>query len=74
MPPGADYVVWLQTSTALTAAGNRLWLWRANDPSGKWQLIADVTQYGLRHVSRLALSPNHEWLAIVAESTTALSP
>jgi hypothetical protein len=74
MPPQADYVVWLQTSVALTAAGNELFLWRASEANGRWVSIADVTKFGMRHISRLALSPNHEWLAIVAEPVATLQP
>ncbi|MFL5615798.1 MAG: TolB family protein [Gemmatimonadaceae bacterium] len=67
MPPEADYVVWLQTAEAITATGSKLLLWRASDSSGKWQPIADFAQFGLHHVSRLALSPDHKWMAVVAE-------
>jgi hypothetical protein len=71
MPAGADYIVWLEPAVALAGAGNALWLWRATDKSGQWTQVADLTRYGLRHLSRLALSPDHAWLAIVAEPAAA---
>lgn len=74
MPPESDYVVWLETAVAITAAGSKLLLWRASDPSGKWQPIAELSEFGLHHVSRLALSPDHRWLAIVAEPAAPSTP
>jgi hypothetical protein len=70
MPAGADYIVWLAPAVALAGAGNGLWLWRATDKNDQWTQVADLTRYGLRHISRLALSPDHAWLAIVAEPAT----
>jgi len=67
MPPGADYVVWLRPAVAIAGAGTALWLWRAKDNTGKWSQLVDLGALGLRRVSRLALSPDHHWLAIVAE-------
>jgi hypothetical protein len=67
MPPQADYVVWLRPAAAIAGAGNSLLLWRARDHTGKWSPLADLGRFGLRRISRLALSPDHQWLAIVAE-------
>lgn len=71
MPAGADYVAWLDNAVALTGAKNGIWLWRASEHTGRWSEIADLTTYGLRNISRLALSPDHAWLAIVAEPASA---
>lgn len=67
MPAEADYVVWIRPAVAIAGAGTALWLWRATDKSGTWSKLADLGELGLRRVSRLALSPDHHWLAIVAE-------
>jgi hypothetical protein len=53
---------------AIAGAGNSLLLWRARDQTGKWSPLADLGGFGHRPISRLALSPDHQWLAIVAES------
>jgi hypothetical protein len=67
MPPEADYIVWLLPAVAIAGAGTSLWLWQASDNPGKWSPLADLGAFGLRRITRLALSPDHQWLAIVAE-------
>src|SRR3954470_4016204 len=67
MPPQADYVVWLRPAVAIAGAGTALWLWRASDKAGTWSQLADLGALGLRRITRLALSQDHHWLAIVAE-------
>jgi len=71
MPPGADYVVWLRPAVAIAGAGTTLWLWRGSDKTGRWSKLTDLGEFGLRGISRLALSPDHKWLAIVAEPAQA---
>ena len=67
MLPGADYVAWLEPALAITGSGSKLLIWRGGDKSSQWTDLVDLNRYGLRHISRLALSPDHAWLAIVAE-------
>jgi len=67
MPPGADYVVWLRPAVAIAGAESTLWLWRGSDKTGQWSKLTNLGQFGLHRISRLALSPDHRWLAIVAE-------
>lgn len=67
MPPGADYVVWLRPAVAIAGAGTALWLWRATDKTQNWSKLAEFGDLGMRGISRLALSPDHAWIAIVAE-------
>ncbi|HKN65521.1 MAG TPA: hypothetical protein VJW73_04555 [Gemmatimonadaceae bacterium] len=67
MPPGADYVVWVRPAVAITASGTALWLWRGRDGKGNWSKLVELGELGLRRISRLALSPDHRWLALVAE-------
>ncbi|MEO6213886.1 MAG: hypothetical protein ABIP65_09700, partial [Vicinamibacterales bacterium] len=63
--PGAsdEYVAWTPDGTLLMAAAGKLYAWR---PGGDWTAIADLDAAGLRSVSRLAISPLGEWLALVA--------
>ena len=68
MPPAADYVVWVRPAVAIAGAGTALWLWAARDNSGNWSKLAELGEFGLRRISRIALSPDHRWLAIVAEA------
>jgi hypothetical protein len=67
LPAGADYVAWLAPAVAISASGSKLLLWHGSAQGAKWTEIADLARYGLRNMSRLALSPDHSWLAIVAE-------
>jgi WD40-like Beta Propeller Repeat len=67
MPPQADYVAWFAPAVAIAGSGNKLLLWRGSEKSSQWTELADFTSHGLRHISRLALSPDRRWLAIVAE-------
>lgn len=71
MPEEADYVVWLRPAVAIGGAGTLLWLWRGGDKTGNWSKLADFGEVGLRRISRVALSPDRRWLAIVAESGSA---
>jgi dipeptidyl aminopeptidase/acylaminoacyl peptidase len=66
MPTGAAYVVWVSPTVLLTAAGTEVY--RMDRAAGtRWTPIADFREDGLRNLSRLALSPDGEWLAVVAE-------
>lgn len=71
MPAGADYVVWVRPAVAIAGAGTALWLWRAGDKTGNWSKLAELGELGMRRISRLALSADHKWLAIVAEPASA---
>jgi hypothetical protein len=67
MAAGADYITWLAPAVAIAGAGSKLLIWRGSEKSAQWAELADLTKAGLLHISRLALSPDHHWLAIVAE-------
>ena len=68
--PGAtdEYVVWTPSGALLMAAGGKLYAWRR---AGTWTPVADLTALGLTAVTRLAISPKGDWLALVAQSSTA---
>jgi hypothetical protein len=66
-PPGADYHAWAPNGALLTAAGSRVF--RYTDDG--WAPVADFTQFGVRNISRIAVSPKGNWLAFVAEDTPA---
>ena len=64
-PPGADFFAWTPGDIVLTASGTKLYQW---DPrrGGAWDEVADFATAGLSSVTRLAVSPEGDRLAVVA--------
>jgi hypothetical protein len=64
--PGARqaHLAWSPDGTLLMAHEGSLHAWRPG--GGKWEVVADLSALGLRDVTRLAVSPKGEWLALVA--------
>jgi hypothetical protein len=67
---GNEFYTWLPDGTALTAQGSRLFRW---DPEGDgtWQETVDLAAQGIRGISRLAASPEGDWLALVGTRSSA---
>jgi hypothetical protein len=63
--PGSDFHAWLPDGTLLMARGDALYRWRDGQPG--WQLVAAFGADGLRQITRLAVSPDGRWLALVAD-------
>ncbi len=64
VPGSAEpYPVWLPDGTGLMAHADTLYVWRAGDLD--WKAVADLAAAGLRNVSRLAVSPKGDWMAMV---------
>lgn len=65
VPPGADFFVWTPEGIVLTASGTVLYQW---DPQkhGDWERVADLAADGLTNVTRLAVSPTGDRIALVA--------
>lgn len=65
LPRRADFHAWTPAGLALTSDGATLYQW---DPhgSGSWVPVADLDALGLREVTRLAVSPSGDRLALVA--------
>jgi hypothetical protein len=64
--PGAteEFVAWMPDGTLLMAASGQLHAWKQGEK--EWRAIADLSALGLRNVSRLAVSPKGDRLALVA--------
>ncbi|HVZ77658.1 MAG TPA: hypothetical protein VG818_06730 [Gemmatimonadaceae bacterium] len=67
MPPAAEYIVWVSPTIVLTAAGTTIYKLDASTPQAGWTPVADFREEGVRNLSRLAISPDHAWLAVVGE-------
>jgi dipeptidyl aminopeptidase/acylaminoacyl peptidase len=65
VPAGADFFAWTPDGIVLTASGTTLYQWDSRR-GGAWEQVADLTDAGLSSVTRLAVSPHGDRLAIVA--------
>lgn len=70
LPRGMDYVAWIGGGL-IGGSGSKLYSWK---PGGDWTEVADLASSGLTRISRIAISPNHRTLAIVAEPAAASRP
>ena len=62
---GAEDYCWTPASEILMGQGSVLWLWSAR--SG-WKEIADLSNFGLNEITRLAISPDGTQLAVVVNN------
>jgi hypothetical protein len=58
------HVAWTPHRTLLMAHGGSLhaWAWGSKE----WEIVADLSALGLRNVTRMAVSPKGDWIALVA--------
>ena len=59
------FLAWTPDGTLLMAVDSTLYRWRSGDPN--WTVVANLASFGLRNVTRLAVSPKGDRLALVAE-------
>jgi dipeptidyl aminopeptidase/acylaminoacyl peptidase len=64
--PGVEYFCWTPQAVLLMAKDAKLYQWDARKPDS-WQEVADLSAFGLKAISRLAVSPKGDKLALVAE-------
>lgn len=64
-PAGADFFVWTRDGIVLTVSGTTVYQWDSQR-GGDWQTVADFAPAGLTNLTRLAVSPRGDHLAIVA--------
>ncbi len=58
------FVTWMPDGSALVAVNSTLFQWREGTPT--WTAVANLGGFGLRDVTRLAVSPKGDRIAIVA--------
>jgi hypothetical protein len=63
---------WTPDGTLLMAKGTALYGWKRGDPG--WKEITTLERLGLTGVTRLAVSPNGAWLALVGPPRRAPAP
>jgi WD40-like Beta Propeller Repeat len=59
------FVAWMPDGTALMAAGSTIYRWRAGDRD--WSTAAHLDGFGLHDITRLAVSPKGDRIALVAQ-------
>lgn len=64
--PGSQDHAWAPTGILLMAKDSTIYQWN-REVSTDWQVIADLSQYSIKGITRLAVSANGEYLALVAE-------
>lgn len=60
-----EFHAWTPDGTLLSGRGSKLLRWTGEGADPKWEEIADLAASGIRDVSRLAVSPDERWIAIV---------
>ena len=65
LPRGADFHAWTPGGLVLTSDGVTLYQWDSH-AAGPWVPVADLSALGLHEVTRLAVSPGGDRLALVA--------
>lgn len=65
LPARSEDVVWLNRAALLVGNGSELHLWRRD--TAVWVRVADFGSV-LTNITRMAVSPDGQWLAIVAEA------
>jgi dipeptidyl aminopeptidase/acylaminoacyl peptidase len=63
LPEDNEFFIWLSDGSLLSASGNRLLRWRAGEKA--WSEVTRFTEPGLQRITRLAVSPAGDRLALV---------
>ncbi|HTL04201.1 MAG TPA: hypothetical protein VL241_00520 [Gemmatimonadales bacterium] len=65
LPEGNEFYTWTPGGELLSARGNRLLRWDAGAAS--WETVAEFAELGLQRITRLAVSPAGDRIALVGE-------
>lgn len=69
LPRGTEDIAWLGKGMVLAAQGTKLILWQTGDAN--WRTVADLAASNLTNITRLAVSRDGKWLALVAIPKTS---
>jgi hypothetical protein len=67
LPQGTEFYAWTPQGELLSATGNRLLRW-ARDP-GAWAEVTRFVDSGLQKISRIAVSPSGDRIALVGDES-----
>jgi hypothetical protein len=62
---GSEDFVLLPDGTLLMGSGGKLFSYKIGNPLKEWQLVADLTKFGLSNIKRLAISREMDKIAVV---------
>lgn len=65
LPPRSEDVAWFDERTLLVGSDTKLLIWRRGEAG--WQTLADFSTAPLKNITRLAVSRDRRWLAMVAD-------
>jgi len=68
LPEGVEDYAWLPNSTIVCGRGSTL-LWWSGKAGAEWRQIADLRASGVNAITRIAVSPQGNRIAFVAEGT-----
>lgn len=63
--PGSEDYAWMPDGSMVMGLGSKLYRWQTALPN-EWQLLADFSETGLTDITRLAVSPDGKYLAVVS--------
>jgi len=63
-----EFYTWTPEGLLISGLDSKLYWWRPGD-SEAWEEFADLEAAGILGISRIALSPGGEWIAVVAQDT-----
>lgn len=66
MPIGVQDCVWINDTQILIGSGNKLYMYDTLGES-EWTRVASLEEFGIKNITRMAISPNGKKLAVVSE-------
>lgn len=63
--PGSEDYAWLPDGSMVMGKDSKLYRWQQKSPS-EWQLLGNFSEYGLKGITRLAVSMDGKYFAVVA--------
>lgn len=67
LPIGIQDYVWINDTQILVGSGNKLYMYDTLG-EGEWARVASLEEYGVKNISRMAVSPDGKKLAVVGEN------
>ena len=66
LPIGIQDCVWINDTQILVGSGNKLYMYDTLGES-EWNRVASLEEYGIKNITRMAISPDGKKLAVVAQ-------